>query len=68
MWEKFFFSRLRNILFFPFIVYLTFVVVYVTHIYEKKIQYGETKDKGLDFWFLIIVLIFVAYFLALEIR
>ena len=68
LWQKYFY-KIRNKIFIPFIVYFIFFTVYVTHIYEKRIQYPDQDvPYSLDVWFLAVVLACVAFFLLLEMR
>lgn len=68
MWQKYFY-KIRNKIFLPYIAYMTFLVVYATHIYEQKQMYpNEHWIYCLDIWFASMVLLGIAFFLGLELN
>lgn len=68
LWQRYFY-KIRNKIFLPFIAYFTFFIVYVTHIFEKKVQYPDSHSAySLDIWFLSMVLLGIAFFFGLEMR
>ena len=68
LWSKFFWKIMLRI-FIPYIVYMIFTVVYITYIYEKSVEINKTASAtGLDYFFIAVVLAFIAYFLYNEFR
>ena len=56
-------------IFVPFMVYLTFTIMYMTYIFEKKAEFNDSKLwKLIDSIFLGVVLAFVLFFSVIERR
>lgn len=68
MWQKYF-NRIVLVIFLPFLIYILFLCVYITYIYEMKVTDPDNhKWQGLDIFFIVVVLMCLAFFMSLEIR